>query len=61
MFTTGQWLFGLLFFVAFIIILVFQYKKDLKIHKRYYKGAFWYLLAFISFIVLIATIKFVIL
>ena len=35
------------------------YKKDAKLHKKYYKGSAWGLLAFIAFIGLIATIKFI--
>ena len=35
------------------------YKKDAKLHKKYYKGSIWVLLAFIAFIGLIATIKFI--
>ncbi|TBV26181.1 hypothetical protein DMZ43_09795 [Meridianimaribacter sp. CL38] len=59
MFTKGQWVFGILFAIAFIIVLIFTYKKDLKLHKRYYKGVIWVLIAFISFIFFISTIKFV--
>lgn len=58
MFTTGQLIFGLLFFIAFSIIIGYQYRKDLKLHKIYYKGTLWILLAFIGFIGLIATVKF---
>lgn len=58
MFSTGQWIFGLLFFVVFAIIIGFQYRKDLKLHKKYYKGTLWVLLAFIGFIGMIAVVKF---
>ncbi|MDO1499938.1 hypothetical protein Q2T40_07325 [Winogradskyella maritima] len=58
MFTTGQLVFGLLFFIVFAIIIGVQYRKDLKLHKRYYKGTIWVLLAFIGFIGLIAVVKF---
>ena len=33
MFTTGQWIFGILFFIAFVIAVAYQYRKDLKIHN----------------------------
>ena len=59
MFTTGQLVFGLLFFIAFSTVIVFQYRKDLKLHKKYYKGTIWILLAFIGFIGMIAAVKFV--
>ncbi|MBO6607605.1 hypothetical protein [Psychroserpens sp.] len=59
MFTTGQWTFGILFAIAFIVIIFFAYRRDLKLHRRYYKGSVWVLIAFIAFIAMIATIKFV--
>lgn len=58
MFTKGQWLFGILFALTFILVLVYAYRKDLKLHKRYYKGTIWILLAFISFILMIVAVKF---
>ncbi|MFD1064042.1 hypothetical protein ACFQ1Q_12365 [Winogradskyella litorisediminis] len=58
MFTTGQLVFGILFFIAFSIVIAFQYRKDLKLHKKYYKGTIWILLAFIGFIGAIAAVKF---
>ncbi len=59
MFSKGQIVFGILFAIVFIIILFFAYKKDIKIHRRFYKGTFWVLLAFISFLAFIAAIKFI--
>jgi len=59
MFSKGQIVFGILFAIAFIIVIFFAYKKDLKLHKRYYKGTIWVLLACIAFIGFIAAIKFV--
>jgi len=58
MFSQGQITFGILFAIAFIIIIAIAYRKDLKLHKKYYKGSFWVLLAFIAFIGMIAAIKF---
>jgi hypothetical protein len=58
MFSTGQLIFGILFFIAFAIIIGFQYRKDFKLHKKHYKGTIWVLLAFIGFIASIAAIKF---
>ena len=58
MFSQGQITFGILFAIAFIIIIVIAYRKDLKLHKKYYKGSFWVLLAFIAFIGMIAAIMF---
>lgn len=36
-FTTGQKIFALLFIVIFVIGIVWSYRKDIKLHKRYYK------------------------
>jgi len=58
MFSQGQINFGIIFFIAFAIIIAYTYRKDLKLHKRFYKGSLWVLLAFISFIMGIAAIKF---
>ncbi|WP_299113033.1 hypothetical protein [uncultured Winogradskyella sp.] len=59
MFTTGQLIFGILFFIAFIIAITLQYRKDIKIRKTHYKGAIWILIAFIGFIGMIAAVKFI--
>lgn len=58
MFSQGQITFGILFTVVFAIILVVAYRKDLKLHNRYYKGSFWVLIAFFAFIGAIAAIKY---
>ena len=57
MFSQGQIVFGILFFIAFAVIIGFMYKKDLKIHKRFYSGSLWILVAFIAFIMSIVCIK----
>lgn len=59
MFSNGQIVFGVLFAITFIVILFFAYRKDIKIHRRFYKGTIWVLIAFIAFIALIASIKFI--
>jgi len=58
MFSQGQIIFGICFAIVFIISLVIAYRKDLNLHKRYYKGSIWVLIAFIGFILMIAAIKF---
>ncbi|RLD27186.1 MAG: hypothetical protein DRI75_10155 [Bacteroidetes bacterium] len=58
MFSKGQIVFGILFAIAFIIILIFAYRKDANIHRRYYRGTVWVLIGFISFLAMIAAIKF---
>ena len=59
MFTKGQLIFGILFAIAFTIALIYAYRKDLKLHKKYYPGTVWVLIAFISFILFITAIKFI--
>ncbi|RED44989.1 hypothetical protein [Seonamhaeicola aphaedonensis] len=58
MFSKGQIIFGVLFFIVFAIIIAFTYRKDIKLHKRFYAGSIWILIAFIAFILFIAAIKF---
>nr|WP_298536447.1 hypothetical protein [uncultured Algibacter sp.] len=58
MFSNGQIIFGVLFFAVFAIVIAFTYKKDFKLHKRFYSGSIWILVAFISFILFISAIKF---
>lgn len=57
MFTTGQLVFAVLFFIAFIFILIYSYRGDKKIHKKQYKGTLWILLGFIGFIVFLLVVK----
>ena len=59
MFSQGQLIFGILFAITFISILIYAYRKDFNLHQKYYKGSLWVLLAFIGFIAGIAGIKFV--
>jgi len=40
MFSKGQLIFAGLFIIAFIILMIWSYRKDLKIHKKYYKNTF---------------------
>ncbi|TBN06612.1 hypothetical protein EYD45_01630 [Hyunsoonleella flava] len=58
MFSKGQIIFGIIFFIVFAIIIGYTYRKDLKLHKRFYAGSIWILIAFISFILFISAIKF---
>lgn len=57
MFSQGQILFALIFAISFISILIISYRKDFKLHKLYYKGSLWILLAFLVFIGLLFIIK----
>ncbi|WP_300437004.1 hypothetical protein [Christiangramia sp.] len=57
MFSTGQLIFAGLFIVAFVIIIIYSYRKDIKLHKKYYKGSLYVLIGFIIFILLLFFIK----
>ncbi len=57
MFSKGQLIFAVIFLISFIAIMVLSYKKDLKIHKSYYKGSIWILIAFLIFIGFLFFIK----
>lgn len=57
MFSKGQLLFAISFFIAFVAIMIFSYRKDIKLHKQYYKGSLWILIAFLVFIGLLFVIK----
>jgi len=38
-FTTGRIVFMIFFIIAFISLMVYSYRKDIKNHERYYKNA----------------------
>lgn len=57
MFSSGQITFGILFFIAFCVVISFMYLKDKGMHKKNYKGVKWILLGFIGFILLLFIIK----
>lgn len=59
MFTTGQWVFAAVFFVAFVIAAFYAYGKDKALHQRAYKGSYKILIGFLVFIALLFVIKFV--
>ena len=37
-FTTGRIIFIIFFVIAFVTLMIYSYKKDIKNHNRYYKG-----------------------
>ncbi|WP_121666479.1 hypothetical protein [Mesonia aquimarina] len=57
MFTDGQLIFAGFFVVVFIAIMIFSYRKDLKLHKKYYRGSLFILIGFIIFIALLFVLK----
>jgi len=40
MFTKGQFIFAACFIVAFTILMIWSYRKDIKIHKKHYKNTY---------------------
>jgi hypothetical protein len=58
MFSQGQLIFAVCFLISFIIIMIFAYRKDLALHKIFYKGNYKVLLVFLLFIALLFLIKF---
>ncbi|SRX53985.1 hypothetical protein [Aequorivita sp. CIP111184] len=57
MFTTGQLVFAILFFIVFVFVMIYSYRGDKKLHKKQYKGSLWILLGFIAFIIFLLAIK----
>ncbi|MCG9791107.1 hypothetical protein [Flavobacterium algicola] len=57
MFSSGQLVFAVCFFVAFVIAAIYSYRKDLALHKIYYKGNYKVLIGFLTFIGLLFVIK----
>ena len=57
MLSQGQLLFGVAFFVAFVIAMIYAYRKDAKLHKTFYKDNYKILLGFILFIAILFVIK----
>ncbi len=57
MFSSGQWIFVAFFVVAFVIVTVIAYRKDLRVHRKYYKGTLWVLVGFILFLTALVLIK----
>jgi len=58
MFTTGQILFGKIFIICFTIIMVYLYRKDLKIERKYYPRVWQVGLTIVLVIVLFTIIVF---
>ena len=57
MFTTGQLIFAICFVIAFVIIMIFAYRRDKKLHKKHYRGSLWILVGFLVFVGLLLLAK----
>jgi cytochrome bd-type quinol oxidase subunit 1 len=58
MFSKGQLIFAGLFVIAFTIAMIWSYKKDIKIHKKYYKNSFIVIIAIFLVIAIFTLITF---
>ncbi len=57
MFSSGQLIFSAFFVIVFILIMIFSYRKDLKLHRKYYKGSLFILIGFLTFVVFLFFLK----
>ena len=57
MFSTGQLVFAILFFISFLAIVTISYKKDLKGLKGSYSGIRWVIIGFICFVSILVILK----
>jgi hypothetical protein len=58
MFSTGQLIFAVVFFIGFIGIIALSYRKDKGIHEKQFKGSLWVLVGFIVFIAILTGLKY---
>ncbi|RTY87697.1 hypothetical protein EKM02_12395 [Flavobacterium sp. RSP49] len=57
MFSQGQFIFAGFFFIAFSIAMIYAYRKDLALHRKFYKGNYKILIGFGVFIGILFLIK----
>ncbi|MDT0553523.1 hypothetical protein RM519_09730 [Urechidicola sp. P050] len=58
MFTPGQKIFAIFFVIAFTAVMIWTYRKDLKLHKKYYKNSYLVLIAIFAVIAVFTLITF---
>jgi cbb3-type cytochrome oxidase subunit 3 len=59
MFSFGQLIFGICFFIVFVIVVIFSYKSDKKKQPQYFKGSYKVLIGFLIAFSLLVLIKFI--
>ena len=59
MFSFGQLIFGICFFVVFVMIVIFSYKADKKQQPQYFKGSYKILIGFLIAFCLLLLVKFI--
>ncbi len=57
MFSTGQVIFGIVFFIVFVICAIWVYRGDKGLHRMHYKGVYKVLIGFLLFIAFLFVIK----
>jgi len=57
MFSSGQLVFAILFFISFVAIITISYKKDLNGLKGSYSGIRWVIIGFVCFVLLLVILK----
>ncbi len=58
MFSSGQMLFAGLFVLGFTLVMIFAYRKDKALHQRNYKGVKWVGAFFVTFIIILFILKY---
>lgn len=58
MFSSGQILFAGLFVLAFTLVMILAYRKDKALHQRNYKGVKWVGIFFVTFIIILFILKY---
>lgn len=59
MFTTGQWIFAVLFVLVFATVIWYTYRSDRQLHAKNYKGVKWVAVTFLLFIAVLFVLKYV--
>lgn len=55
--TTGHWIFAGIFLIAFIVYLVWSYRKDLQLHRIQYGGSSYVLVAIVVILFVFYVLK----
>jgi hypothetical protein len=58
MFSPGQIVFAAVFVIAFSVVLFWMYRKDRTWHRKQYQGARWVLVFFITFVIILFILKY---
>lgn len=57
MFSESQMIFAAIALVGFIVLMVFSYRRDRKLHKKVYKNNYVVLIVFLLFVALLFFVK----